>query len=150
MHRKTSRLALAAIGLFGISIPALATLGGDAASVQADLGALNGTLHVSPQSGSTVYEIAAPSGTTIREYLSSAGAVYAVSWEGPVLPDLRQVLGSYFPAYVETSRAQGPARPLVVQQPGFVFESAGSMRAFFGKAYVPRLLPAGVCGDAIR
>lgn len=150
MQPKASRLALAAVGLFAISIPALGALGGDAASVQADASALKGSLRASSQSGSSVYEIAAASGTTVREYVSPGGAVYAVSWEGPVLPDLRQVLGSYFSRYVDTSKAQGPARPLGIQQPDFVFESSGSMRAFFGKAYVPQLLPAGVSGDAIR
>ncbi len=150
MQSSAIRLALAAVTLFGISFPAFSALGGDLASVQADALALKGTSRSSAQSGSSVYEIAAASGTTVREYVSASGGVYAVSWDGPVLPDLRQVLGNYFSRYVAGSKAQGPVRPLLIQQPDFVLESSGSMRAFFGKAYVPQLLPSGVSGDAIR
>ena len=40
-----------------------------------------------------------PSGTTVREYVSSNGTVFAVAWQGPWLPDLRQMLGPYFDDY---------------------------------------------------
>ncbi len=150
MKAKGAVLTLTAI-LSSVPAHSFATLGGDASSVQADVAALNGASRVFSVSGSTVYEITVPSGTSIREYVSPAGAVYAVSWQGPVLPNLRQVLGSYFAQYVEASKAQAPGvRPLAVRQPGFVLESAGSMRAFSGKAYLPQLLPPGVAADAIK
>jgi hypothetical protein len=34
-----------------------------------------------------------PEGTSVRRYVSPAGKVVAVAWKGPVMPDLRQVLG---------------------------------------------------------
>ena len=44
----------------------------------------------------TVHEMRASTGTTVREYVSASGKVFGVAWEGPTLPDLRQVLGVYF------------------------------------------------------
>jgi len=37
-----------------------------------------------------------------------------------------------------------------IQEPGLVVQVAGHMRAFFGKAYVPQMLPAGIRAEDIR
>jgi len=92
-----------------------------------------------------------PSGTAVKEYVSPAGMVFAVCWQGPSLPDLRQVLGRYFEQYTEAARTQraGPG-PRVTQQPGLVVETGGHMRAYFGRAYVPQMLPRGVLAEEIQ
>lgn len=86
--------------------------------------------------------------TVVREYTTPAGTVFAVTWQGPVLPNLQAMLGSYFPAFVqETTRAQqaGHQRTRVlVQTPGLVVQSAGRMGRFRGHAYAPDLVPQGV------
>ena len=46
--------------------------------------------------GYTVNRTTLDSGTTVREYVDASGTVFAVSWSGPVLPDLKQLLGPYF------------------------------------------------------
>ena len=43
----------------------------------------------------TVHEISRDDGTVIREYVTPAGKVFGVSWTGPTIPDLSQLLGTY-------------------------------------------------------
>ena len=145
------RAALLALPLLALPLPALATLGEDAASTQADQLQMKAAIRVAQSGAFTVHEIQAPSGTVIREFVSPAGKVFAVLWQGPSLPDLRQVLGSYFDPYVEAAQSKRTGRgPVSVQQEGLVVESTGRMRAFSGRAYVPQLLPPGITADDIR
>jgi len=84
-------------------------------------------------------------GVTIREYVLSANVVFAVTWDGPVRPNMRALLGSYFANYVASG--QGGVRgsgPLIEGNDDFRIESAGRLGRFFGMAWVPRLMPAGV------
>jgi hypothetical protein len=39
---------------------------------------------------------------------------------------------------------------LNIQEPGLVVQSSGHARGFFGRAYVPGMLPPGVTPDQIR
>lgn len=43
-------------------------------------------------------------GVTIREYVLSANVVFAVTWDGPVRPNMRALLGSYFANYVASGQ----------------------------------------------
>lgn len=136
-------LALGAGLLDAALTPAHAALGDTVASVRADQAKLRGALRVKAEAGYSVQEISTPAGTIVREYISSAGVVFAVSWQGPVVPDLRQLLGSYF---VQARSAAAVAPPhghsrLEVRQPDLVVSTGGHLRAFFGIAYVPSLLP---------
>ena len=57
--------------------------------------------------------------------------VFAVSWQGPDLPDLQQILGRYFDTYVNALNSRdGVSGPGTVALPGLVVQSAGHMRAF--------------------
>ena len=93
----------------------------------------------------TMQEHSLPSGTVVRQYVAN-GKVFAVSWQGPSMPDLRRLLGDdYFTQYRQAAAASRSGRGhLHVQDPGLVVQSSGHMRAFSGKAYVPQLLPKGV------
>lgn len=143
-----TRLALVALV---VSVPAAATLGEDVSSVRTDRTQLQGTLQITGAAKFAVHEIQLPSGTVLRQYVSPAGMVFAVSWRGPSLPDLRQVLGRYFEQYTEAVKTpDGGPGPRVTQQPGLVAQSGGHMRAFFGRAYVPKLLPRGVLAGEIQ
>jgi hypothetical protein len=87
-----------------------------------------------------------PTGTVVREYFDAEGTVFAVSWSGPYRPDLKQLLGSHFPAFenaaaghdrrANRSRARVDTGDLVTQ-------SAGHMGAFEGRAWLRSRLPAG-------
>ena len=74
--------------------------------------------------------------------------MFAVAWQGPVLPDLQALLGSYFPAFtqsVQTTRAERSlGTPLSIQSTTLVVHSSGRMRNFSGYAYDPTLLPTGL------
>lgn len=90
--------------------------------------------------------------TVVREYSDSRGVVFAVSWSGPVLPDLRTLLGIHF----STMRDAAAARPkagnsqLALRRPDVVIVSGGHMRAFTGRAWIPTALPAGFSTDGIE
>lgn len=134
--------------------PALAALGGDVASVQADQLHMQGTLRTSAAASYSVQEIHSAAGTVVREYVSSAGKVFAVTWQGQWPPDMRQLLGNYFEQYAQAVKAQSSARigrrPVEIEQPGLVVQMVGHPRSFRGRAYVPDLLPAGVAAEAIQ
>jgi len=134
-----------------VSLPALAALGSDLNSVQADQLHMKGMLHTTVASAYTVHEIQTPSGTVVREYATPAGKVFAVAWSGPRMPDLRQTLGAYFAEYTQAPRPLHPDHAhFEVADSGFVLQSAGHMRAYSGRAYIPQLVPQNVAVTDIK
>ena len=122
--------------------PALAALGGDTASVQADSARLKGVVRVTAATSYSVQEIETPAGIQVREYLSRTGQVFAVSWRGPGRPDLGPLLGRYAEQLAELTRAPHyNHHHLSVETPEVVVQSSGRTRAFFGRAWAPALLP---------
>jgi len=153
-HAMKSRIMRSLLVMFVLPFPLLAALGGDVTSVQTDQAKMQGTQRTTASDSYIVHEIQAPTGVAVNEYVSSAGKVFAVTWKGPIHPDLRQVLGAYFDQYsqaVQTQRATRRGRgPLLIQQTGLVIQISGHMRSFLGKAYVPQMMPAGVHAEDIR
>jgi hypothetical protein len=102
----------------------------------------------------TVRTTTLASGTIVNEYLASDGNVFGIAWKGPRVPDLATLLGSYFPQYQQSVKAQRVARggrgPVSVQDSGLVVQSSGHMGAFAGNAYLPQALPAGVSASDIQ
>jgi Protein of unknown function (DUF2844) len=144
-------LAAGVLASLSVCVPAWATLGEDASTVETDRVQMKAQVRTTSVSGYAVHEIESPSGTVVREYVSAAGKVFAVSWRGPVLPDFRQTLGRYFADY--SSEASSPRvgrRHLTIQRADLVVHSSGHMRAFYGSAYVPSLLPANFSVDEIN
>lgn len=96
----------------------------------------------------TVHESALESGTTIKEYATAAGVVFAAQWRGPVLPELDDLLGAYFVTFraeAQKSRAAGRrGSPMTVATDTLIVNSTGRMRNFAGWAYAPGLVPADV------
>jgi hypothetical protein len=97
----------------------------------------------------SVHETTLDNGTVLREFADSrSGQVFALTWRGPVLPDMQDLLGSYLPVYQQQlaqRRAQGLRRgPVAIQHATLVLRSSGRMRNFSGQAYAPALLPSGV------
>jgi hypothetical protein len=125
-----------------VCLPAVATLGEDVATVENDRIQMKAQVRTTAVAGYTVQVIENPSGTTLREYVSTTGKVFAIAWNGPVLPNFRQALGKYFDDY--NSGASSPhvgRRHVTVERTDLVVHSSGRMRAFSGNAYVPSLLP---------
>lgn len=148
-----SKLWLTSLALVSLAacVPAQATLGEDVSSVEADQTRMTASLKITSAAKFAVHEIRLPSATVVREYVSPAGMVFAVSWQGPSLPDLRQVLGRYFEEYVAAAGIRGSGTgPKVAQQAGLVVQTGGHMRALFGRAYVAQMLPRGVLAGEIQ
>ena len=138
-------VVLAALLLW--SAPVSAYLGSDLSSVQADSIALRGTVRTTALLHYDVHEIRADGGLTLREYVTPTGTVFALSWFGPVPPDLQSLLGQYFPAYAAALAAlnhPGLHRSVRIALPELIVESGGHLRSYRGRAYVPGLVPADV------
>jgi hypothetical protein len=132
---------------------AWAGLGGDLPSVVADAAALQGVAEAGSGPQYSVQDIRASSGLQVREYLDSKGIVFAVSWSGPVMPELQRLLGSYYAEYSAAVAAVAPGglrRGLNVVLPDLVVQSGGHLRAYAGRAYLPTLLPAGVTVSTLQ
>jgi hypothetical protein len=144
--------ALIGLALIGPAY-AYAALGGDHSSVLADQAYFRGRLQTTQSNSYTVHEMQLPTGATVREYESSAGKIFAVTWRGGWLPDMRQLLGSYFARYADAIRAQSSVhagrRPLQIADSDLVVQSSGHMRSFAGRAYLPALLPPGVTAESL-
>ena len=149
--RKVLGTALGALLLAGPVLPAFAALGGDAASVDDDAAKMKGQARASPANGYTISEITLPSGTVVREYVSSEGKVFAVTWSGMAVPDLQQTLGTYFEQFKTASAAPHSGHNhLAIRQSDLVVITGGHMRAWSGRAYVPSLLPPNFSTDEIK
>ena len=144
-------LGLLGIALLMTSMPARAELGGNVSTIQADQEHLKGTRLVTANASYTVHEIQVPTGTKVREFVSPAGAVFAVAWQGRSTPDLHQLLGAYFDQYTQAVQNKRVKRgPVSIQLNGLVVEAGGHMRSFSGRAYVPQMIPQGVAAQTIQ
>lgn len=99
----------------------------------------------SAAAGVKVSETTLDSGTVVREYASADGIVFALSWKGKTIPDLRTLLGSHFSALTNESAKKPRAgrAQLKVEGDDVVIVSGGHMRAYTGRAWIPSALPAG-------
>jgi hypothetical protein len=136
-------LLLVCLGSPGLS---WASLGDPETSVLADQQRLQAQLSTTTTPDYTVQQLEAPDGTVVREYVSSSdGIVFGVAWRGSKVPDLTQLLGTYFPLYQAALQPSVHRRgPVVVQTDALVVEMGGHMRAFSGRAYIPTLVPPSV------
>jgi hypothetical protein len=108
---------------------------------------LNSTLSAS----AAVYEVVEvqlENGITLKEYTRPDGVVFAVTWRGPVLPDLSALLGTYFQTFKQATdqiRLTGKrGGPVNISTDGLFVHSGGRMRHFVGHAYAPALVPTGM------
>jgi hypothetical protein len=141
--------------LFGVLLSAAllpgqacATLGEPESTVQIDAEQSLGSIKaMNDRQTYRVHEIQMPGGTVLREFVSPAGSVFAVAWKGPTMPNMRQVLGSYYDRYVAGAKLNrenhGDHKHLQIQQADFVVQVGGHMRAWAGRVYLPTALPDG-------
>ena len=133
------------------SAPAWAVLGEYESSVTLDQQHLRGQHQAITRQGYTVHQITSGDRTVVKEYVSPAGLVFGISWQGPTLPNLEQLMGSYYAQVQQAAQSRTRRRgPLVVRTDKLVVESGGHMRFFHGRAYVPSLLPKNVSGEVVR
>lgn len=133
-----------------------ATLGGDSSSVETDRIRMKvqraASQNLASTGSYTVHESTLPSGTLVRQYVSNAGVVFAVTWSGPFIPDLRQLLGIHFDTMVARQARQSSAghRSFNQHEGDLVIESGGHPRSFAGRAYLKSAIPANVTEQEIQ
>ena len=140
------KVALAVAGVMPLA--SYAALGGAPSIGPASPTMLRSAASITPFTATTPYtmrEAHGADGVTIHEYVLPDNVVFAVTWQGPVRPDMSVLLGSYFPNFANAAaqRARG-AGPLIEHGTDLYIESVGRSGRFTGKAYLPRLVPAGV------
>jgi hypothetical protein len=138
--------------LFLGTAPAWAALGEYESSVSLDQQAMRGEVRAEVRQGYRIQQITSPNGTIVREYISPQGIVFGIAWKGHFAPDMQQLLGS---SYVELqqalqSRTLRRGAPLIVRTDKLVFVSGGHMRAYYGRAYVPSLVPSSLSAEVVR
>ncbi len=152
--RKLILVAATAVAILLATASCFGSLGAGADSIESDRAHMKGMHTVIPHAAYTRHEIQSPTGLVVNEYVSPSGRVFAVTWRGPWMPDLRQLLGTYFDQFVQAARAQSQQfagrHPLVIQNPGLVVVVAGHPRWFTGSAYVPGFVPAGIRAEGLR
>lgn len=137
--------ALAHAGLGGAPMtPPAADTAATVRSIQRSIRAAGGASTAAV--GYTVRETTLGSGTVVREYVSTAGTVFALSWQGPVAPNLSDLLGAYFPQY----EARDAFTPAAIDTGGLVIHTGGHMGSYSGQAWLPQALPAGFSTNDIQ
>lgn len=142
-----ARCVLGLVTATWFSMPALAHLGGDASSVDADRQMFHAQLTSMAMPLYRRHEIRTESGMLLHEYETPGGTVFAVSWHGALPPDLQQLFGNYYQRFQSAAPASvrpGMHRQLTIAAPDLVVQSMARTRAYQGTAYIPSLVPAGV------
>jgi hypothetical protein len=147
------RWAMAGLLLAGLPVAARASLGGNAGSVEADRAQMNAKAQVMSHDAYTVHAMNAPSGVVVNEFVSPEGKVFAVTWHGHFMPQLQQILGTYFQEYTTALAAQEHHyghRPMNLETEDLVVQMSGHMGDYNGRAYLPDALPPGVSISGIH
>ncbi len=131
--------------------PAAAALGDTVASVAKDQVAVRGTLTVTPMQSFDVHQLVDAHGQTVREYADRAGTIFAVTWNGPRSPDLKQLLGAYYGRYVAAAALHKTGHHVLsIRSPTLDLSIVRVQRRAFGRAYLPTRLPGGVTRAELR
>ena len=130
---------------------ARAALGDDVSAIAVDQARLGASLLVQNRAGYAIHELAAPTGTKVRQFVGQAGKVFAVSWSGGWRPNLRDVMGAYYDRFIAGTRGRRATRGVArIELPGMIVVMGGHQRAFFGHVYLTDLAPAGFAPEEIR
>jgi hypothetical protein len=90
----------------------------------------------------------------VRQYVAPSGQIYAVSWDGPAMPDIAALFGTWFDRYRQGASAALPnangLHSSRVDGSDLVVETAVRLREFSGRAWLPDALPAGVSAADIE
>ena len=148
--RSTLRVLMTGLPLVAVSLSCHASLG-RAPTTFPDASTNAVRAHVlaastgAQSAGYTVNSTVLANGTTVREYVGADGQVFAVSWNGPFMPDLRTLLGDHFATLTSESarRPMAGHSQLYIERPDVTIESTGHMRAYAGRAWIKARLPAG-------
>ncbi len=140
--------SLIVVGALALSAPAHATLGGKAATIDTDRARLSARMASRAEHTTfTIHEMTLDSGTVAREFVRPDGTVFAVTWQGPQRPNLKQLFGdTYFTRFQTDNKSTARIRmrrALTSTHSDFVVRTGGHSGAFWGFAYLPQTAPGG-------
>ena len=153
--------ATAAALVIAASGPAHAQLGTTVAIAATGISSSSNTadataqvLHQAENSAARWQESTDANQIRVRQYVSSSGQVYAVSWDGPAMADVAVLLGTWFDRYRQEASAALPNASGLhssrVSSSDLMVETAVRLRDFSGRAWLPSALPAGVTAADIE
>jgi hypothetical protein len=144
-------VSLLCAAVLAVPRPVHAALGAGLDSLVGDQAVLGGADVVTPMTTYDLHQIKAASGTTVREYASRQGTVFAISWQGPSHPNLQQLLGNAYAAYQAAARTNRRGHHIVsINTPDLVASVLRLQRTSSGQIYVPALVPQGVAVASLR
>jgi hypothetical protein len=149
----TRRCLGLALALGWCAVPAAwAGLGERVESVQRDNAALRAaTAKVTPLAHCDVHEMTTAQGATVREYVAADGTVFATTWSGPAMPDLKVLLASHHAQYLAGAQERrGSHHVLALNTEGLVLRVVKLPRGIAGSAHLSALVPAGMDIQDIR
>jgi hypothetical protein len=136
----------AASALMPIATPACAQLGGTmpatprAASAMVANNLVDGSIRIRGWTDE--------GGTTIHEYATADGLIFAYTWDGPTMPDIDRLLGRYSASWrakaAELAATRSSLHASRVVHPDLIVDSGGQMRSYVGRAWLPAAMPPGI------
>ena len=134
----------AALACLISTAPAQASLGAQQTSINTDVTHFKARLKATASGNYTENDLTGDGGAVTREFTNGSGMVFAVSWSGPVRPDLRQLFGDYFPRLQADTHARTRVRqPLRADDVDFIVRTGGHPGAMWGFAILPGEVPQG-------
>jgi len=129
-----------------------AELGGDVASIARDHETLRATDTVTSTVLYDMHEAESPTGVRVRQYVDRAsGKVFALTWQGPRLPDVNALLGAYASRYQAAAKEHhGSHHALSIDDPDLKVSVLRLQRGWQGDAYLPNAIPQGVNRAELR
>jgi hypothetical protein len=155
MPRRIAALACTAAALLGAPA-AHAVLGEDASSIASDEQRLGGVRRQAMALRAPVqtHEIALADGSSIRQFVTPGGVVFAVAWSTRFKPNLEALLGVHAAGYAaaasEAMRAPGIKRSVALAHGDLVVQSSTHLNTYVGMAYLRSLVPQGITVDVLR
>jgi hypothetical protein len=149
---RTGSLIACVIGL-AATPAANAALGGDAASVIRDHGALRAADVVTLTTQHyDLHEARTADGLQVRQYVDrTSGKVFAITWAGPRSPDIGALLGASAAKYYEAVRThKGSHHALSIDDPDLSLTLLRLPRGWQGQAYLPSAARVGIDRNEIR
>jgi len=150
MRKLVITVSVGLISLFVGSV-AHASLGQRSATVDDDRVKLSARLSVVHAGVYDQHTLSLDSGTVTKEY-SSGGIVFAVSWHGPVRPNLKQIFADYYTQFQADNAPEGRIhmrRAMASTHTDFVVRTGGHSGAFWGFAYLPTQVPSGFSSQVL-
>ena len=135
---------LSALSMTLIS-PAWAGLGEQQSSIARDQATIRGaTVQVTQHAHYALHAVSSPTGAQLHEYVAHSGMVFATTWSGRSLPNLKNILGAHYARYQQVIAVPHTNHHVLnITDGDFVVSMRKTQREFHIAAYVPTLMPQG-------